>query len=108
MLHYYRLGKDGVPIEESDILEWAAWVQTAVILLQQTNLGDVAIITKFIGFSGKEPPELWETEIHGSLWNGQRFTCAGTRDDAEKHHLEVVETIKNLLAKNQNPTKGLL
>lgn len=101
MLIYYRLDALGLPVPEPDKYAWAEWIQHIPPLLSQTFIGEIAITTKFIGFSSKEPPEVWQTEIRGSLLDGKIFPWPGSRDDAEIRHNEVVQMVKEFLQKHK-------
>lgn len=92
---YILEGKDTV--EETDLLKWAKWFETADRHVGDDTIGKVRISTVFLGidhnwgFSKK--PILFETMIFGGKNNDYQERY-GTWEEAEKGHKRAVKMIK--------------
>lgn len=84
---------DHTPVEVTDILEWARWIETANRLVARTTLSeDVEVSTVFLGidyspFRPGFPPILFETLVFGGKCDGDMRRYA-TWDEAEAGHKE--------------------
>lgn len=88
--------KGKTPVEVYDVLEWAAWFETADRIVKQTELADdVRISTVFLGldhgFGG--PPKLFETMVFGGWDDGNQWRY-GTWKEAEAGHEQAVNRCK--------------
>lgn len=96
-MQHYILNDAGEPIPCDDFMEWAQWFETAHRQIGKTVVGQSVISTVFLGldhaFSGQGDPILWETMVFGGGHDGQT-RCAGSREQAEAMHAQMVAKIK--------------
>jgi hypothetical protein len=64
----YILDADGNPQEETDLIKWATWYETADRVLAHDDLAnEICVATLFLGvnfnFAPLGPPLLWETTV---------------------------------------------
>ena len=92
----YILDKDGTPKEETDLLVWAKWFDTADRIVKKTMVGNVRVSTVFLGldhnFSGGTPI-LWETMVFGGSMD-EHMDRYATRQAALDGHAEVVALVE--------------
>ena len=91
------------PRLESDLTKWAMWLETAerTVQLDVWNgpWGELRVSTVFLGLDyqfGEGPPVLWETMVFSSHpdLDGYQVRCAGTAEQAEAMHNEVLAHVK--------------
>lgn len=94
----YILDANGQPQVEPDLMKWARWFETAESVVCQEWIGDSRVSTVFLGldhnWAAEGPPILWETMVFNSRLNGQMDRCAGTREQAEAMHQQMIEKVK--------------
>lgn len=100
-MDYFKFDRQGNPVPESNKVAWALWLQTANLLVAKTAINDIVVTTNFRGMRSNDEPELWQTEIRGSLLDGQIFKCDGNRQNAEAMHDEIVRYVKNFTENHQ-------
>ena len=84
------------PIECSDLMRWANWIEKADRRVAKTVIGDIKISTVFLGLDhsyGDGPPQLFETMIFGGDCDKEMWRYS-TWDEAETGHQEAVELVK--------------
>jgi hypothetical protein len=103
----YILDKDGNVVAESNLLKWAKWMETCreARVIKQEWIDNVRVSTVFLGldhrFTGAGPPILWETMLFSNRadFSGRMWRCPGTREQAEAQHQEVIQLIRDEIAK---------
>ena len=83
------------PVEASSLIAWATWFETADTVVKQTSLGDVKILTVFLGLDyqlSDGPPLLFETMVFGGKYDGDQWRYS-TWDEAVAGHDAVVARI---------------
>jgi hypothetical protein len=98
-LHYVLDGKE--PRAVDDLLEWAAWFETANRRVARTEIGDAEVSTVFIGldhcFGFRGPPILFETMVFADDHPLDEIQLRySTWAEAETGHIEVCEQIQAL------------
>jgi len=90
-------------VECDDLMEWAAWFETANRHVDKTMIGDIAVSTVFLGIdhsSGySNTPQLFETMIFGGELDQEMWRYP-TWEEAEKGHAKTVEMVKQLTPKD--------
>jgi hypothetical protein len=95
----YILNDDGDPVEEPDLLKWAAWLEEAGSLRHThcDEVGDVTVSTIFLGLdysSGPNaPPLLFETMVLAGEHDHHMERCS-TKEQAKEQHDEVVQMVR--------------
>lgn len=98
-LGLYILDASGKPVPEPDLDKWATWCEMFEHRrVANENIGGVCISTVFLGLdhnhSRQGPPILWETMAFGGHLDQAQMRCAGSREQAEAMHREMVEQVK--------------
>lgn len=95
-LKHWILDDEGRPIQV-DLLTWAKWFGTRKRVLAFETVGQNMISTIFLGidhnFEEGGPPVLWETMSFGAKLNNEMLRCAGTKEQAEAMHEEMVKAV---------------
>ena len=86
--------KDKKPVEETDLLKWAEWFETADRVVAKTKIGEQEVSTVFLGldhsfWGGK--PLLFETMIFPECEYQERYS---TWEEAEEGHKRAVLNVK--------------
>ena len=96
--HKYILNEKGEPVAEPDLMTWARWFEDAHRHVAGDKIGRSRVSTVFLGidynFYDEGPPVLWETMVFGGKLDGQQSRCAGTREQAEAAHGEIVKRVR--------------
>jgi hypothetical protein len=107
-LKHWILDKNGRPVAV-DLLTWAGWFETAERIIAQETIAQNWISTVFLGidhnFEMRGPPILWETMTFGAKLNNQMRRCAGSREQAEAMHEEMVWRVCNASGVRYNPKR---
>lgn len=86
-MHYIE--RDGVPVEEPDVLTWARWYETADRRVALAEVDDWKVSTVFLGinyrFSDIGAPLVYETMVFGGPLD-QECERSETREDALRVH----------------------
>lgn len=94
----YILDKNGNPKEETDLMAWGKWMETADMIVGKTTIGKVKISTVFLGldhnFDGGKPL-IYETMVFGGELDGEQMRYS-TKQEAIKGHEEIVKKVKQL------------
>lgn len=95
-LSKYILNDSGVPVPEPNVMKWAAWMEDFDRRrVARDKVGEVEVSTVFLGldhrFLGEGPPLLWETMVFGGPRHHEHQRCAGTREQAEAMHAEMLK-----------------
>lgn len=94
----YILDASGKPVPEPDLHKWAAWIERRERSVADERIGESRICTVFLAldhkFCDSGPPILWETMVFGGPLNQETARCAGSREQAEAMHAEMVERVK--------------
>ena len=89
---------DHTPIRESDLITWAAWLETADRIVKKTSVcNGVDVSTVFLGLDHQwsdGPPLLFETLIFGGEHDGDMWRYS-TWKQAEAGHDAVVAELVN-------------
>ena len=92
-LKHWILDDKGRPVAVN-LLTWAKWFGTAERIIAQETIGQNWISTIFLGIDHnwdfRGPPILWETMTFGAKLNNDCLRCAGTKEQAEAMHEEMV------------------
>lgn len=92
----YILDKKGNPKEETDLIVWAKWFETADRKVKEDWINGVRISTIFLGldhnFYGKGKPTLYETMVFGGKFDGEQMRYS-TKKEAEKGHKEMIKKV---------------
>jgi hypothetical protein len=95
-LKHWILDDEGRPVAV-DLLTWAKWLGTAKRIITQETIGQNWISTIFLGidhnFGLIGPPILWETMTFGAKLDQEYFRCAGSKEQAEAMHEEMVKAV---------------
>lgn len=83
-------------VEETDLLKWGKWFETANRHVANDKIGNVQVSTVFLGLDhsfGTGKPLLFETMIFGGKHDGyqDRYT---TWEEAEKGHKKALTLLK--------------
>ena len=96
MLKHWILDDKGRPVSVG-LLEWAEWFGTAERIIAQETIAQNWISTIFLGidhdFGMRGPPILWETMTFGAKLNQEMRRCAGSKEQAEAMHEEMVKSV---------------
>jgi hypothetical protein len=99
----YILDDDGEPVLCPNIIEWAAWMETADRIILRDTIGDSDISTVFLGldhsFGHHGPPILFETMIFGGPCNDECWRYTTKLEALEGHAAamrQVEETIETI------------
>jgi hypothetical protein len=116
MIKYYKL--DGkMVVQAADLLEWAAWIETADRRVALDEIDGIKISTIFLtldhnfsvaGLQGRADPLLFETTVFmpdGEIGDMNRYFTWG---EAEEGHKKIAELIKAQLADAEFLTKDAL
>lgn len=93
MIYYKLVGHEPVPCE--DVLEWAAWFETADRTVAYTEVGPFVVSTIFLALvveaSFRRPPRLFETiVVDVTCGAGDEIERTETWADAEACHAAMV------------------
>jgi len=84
------------PVQEPDLMKWAAWYETAKRIVKRTEKDEVKVSTIFLGldynFGGEGDPILFETMVFGEEHDGD-MNRYSTWEKAEKGYEEMVEKV---------------
>lgn len=90
----YVLDAKGNPVLETDLMVWAAWLETGNRRVAATFARGHGVSTVFLGldynYDLAGPPVLWESMIFGGTLNNAGRRCAGSREQAEAMHADMV------------------
>jgi hypothetical protein len=96
MLKHWILDDKGRPVSV-DLFTWAEWFGTGERIIAQETIAQNWISTIFLGidhnFGRFGPPVLWETMTFGAKLNNDMLRCAGTKEQAEAMHEEMVKAV---------------
>jgi hypothetical protein len=98
---YYRLNAQNEP-EPCSMGEWAFAFELQNRIVAVTEIGPIKISTVFLGldhsFTPDGPPKLWETMVFGGPHDQEWMDrCAGSREQAEAMHAEMVKRVDSSL-----------
>lgn len=96
-LKHWILDEKGRPVPV-DLFTWAKWFGTAERMVYQETIAQNRISTIFLGIdhgpmNGDGPPILWETMTFGAKLDNEMLRCAGTKEQAEAMHEEMVKAV---------------
>jgi len=95
-LKHWILDDKGRPIEV-DLFTWAKWFASAKRVVCQETIAQNRISTIFMGIDhgwlDDGPPILWETMTFGAKLDCDQERCAGSREQAEAMHEEMVQRV---------------
>jgi hypothetical protein len=93
---HWILDDKGRPIQ-ADLFTWARWFGSRERVVAQETIGQNMVSTIFLGidhsFTDEGPPILWETMTFGAKLNQHQLRCAGSREQAEAMHEEMVRLV---------------
>ena len=84
------------PIEESDLLRWGQWFETADRAVAKDVVGNSRVSTVFLGLDhsfGSGPPMIFETMVFGGPMSDE-IERYSTWEEAEKGHDEMVRRVR--------------
>ena len=90
--HLYILDEQGKPVQETDILRWAEWMEQTERHVAEDYIGSIRISTVFLGLDHSfigGTPVLYETMIFGAQYDGYQRRYH-TRDEALRGHSEAL------------------
>jgi hypothetical protein len=90
----YILDASGEPVPEPNLFKWAAWIETAERKVTLTRFCGMKVSTVFLGLDhafNSPVPVLWESMIFGGRLNCVMLRCAGSREQAEAMHREMLQ-----------------
>ena len=100
---------------EVDLMTWAVWFEkNANRIVKQEWIGDTRVSTVFLGldhnFSTKGPPILWETMCFSNRKDFDQLQrrCAGTKEQAEAMHEDMVKKVREVEEKNAPSRKKIV
>ena len=86
----------GRPVEV-DLFTWAKWFGTADRIIAQETIAQNWVSTIFLGidhnYEMHGPPILWETMTFGAKLNNEQLRCAGSKEQAEAMHEDMVKAV---------------
>lgn len=89
--------KDGEPVEEPDLLKWAAWYEEIGTgrQLARDEIGGATVSTVFLGLDHGWGGivQLWETMVFGGALEGEQVRYAA-RAEALAGHAEMVARVR--------------
>jgi len=95
-LEHWILDDKGRPVQV-DLLTWAKWFGTADRIICHETIGQNWVSTIFMGidhsFTHEGPPILWETMTFGAKLHQEQLRCAGSKEQAEAMHEEMVKAV---------------
>jgi hypothetical protein len=95
-LKHWILDEKGRPVSV-DLFTWAKWFGTRERFICQETIAQNRISTIFLGidhsFAHGGPPILWETMTFGAKLDNETRRCAGTKEQAEAMHEEMVKDV---------------
>lgn len=98
------LDESGEPVEEPDLMTWAAWIESADSARRvalETVCPGVEVSTVFLGldhnFQERGAPVLWETMVFRNDDGDEMDRCCGKRADALAMHRRMVQRIKDAI-----------
>ena len=103
--HNYILDENHNPVPEPDMLKWAEFMKTNILVAQDTavvsllgaKVGEIKVSTVFLGvdhnFSDTGDPILFETMVFGDKLDGEMDRCC-TYEAALKMHELMCERVK--------------
>lgn len=100
----YILDDKGNPVEETDLMKWGEWFETAgqkrVVI--KTKVGGYEVSTVFLGIDYSfevEPhtPILYETMFFGKGERTEETYRYATKEEAIEHHSKLVEELTKTL-----------
>ncbi len=99
---YYILNKAGEPVPTRDMLEAARAFENRSRIVARDTIGDSVASTVFLildhRYGDDGPPILWETMVFGDPMDQEGNRCAGTREQAEAMHQDMVERVRAIAA----------
>ena len=95
----YTLNERGEPVREPDFQKWGQWFQTAARHVAENTVGEAWVSTVFLGLDNGcrldgSAPVLWETMVFGGPCDHMQSRCAGSREQAEAMHAEIVTLVR--------------
>ena len=96
-LRHWILDEQGRPVQV-DLLTWAKWFGTAKRIVASETIAQNWISTIFLGIDHSfladgGPPILWETMSFGAKLHQAQDRCAGTLEQAEAMHEQMVKAV---------------
>lgn len=95
-IDHWILDDKGRPVRV-DLMTWAKWFGTAERIVAQETIAQNWISTIFLGidhnFGDGGPPILWETMSFGAKLHQHQRRCAGSKEQAEAMHEEMVKAV---------------
>lgn len=95
-LKHWILDEKGRPVPV-DLFTWAKWFGTAERIVFHETIAQNRISTIFLGIDhgplGDGPPILWETMTFGAKLDQEMLRCAGSKEQAEAMHEEMVKAV---------------
>lgn len=95
-IDHWILDDKGRPVK-ADLMTWAKWFGTADRIVCQETIAQNRISTIFLGIDHNwwddGPPILWESMTFGAKLNQEMFRCAGSKEQAEAMHEEMVKAV---------------
>lgn len=96
LIDHWILDDKGRPVPV-DLLTWAKWFGTADRIVCQETIAQNRISTIFLGIDhnwwSDGPPILWETMTFGAKLDNEQTRCAGSKEQAEAMHEEMVKAV---------------
>ncbi len=104
----YILDARGEPRLETDPYAWARWFEKADRHVGNDMVGGMHVPTVFLGvdhgFGRSGPPVLWETIIFYAPDGSDHCERYTSKEDAQRGHLEAIETATQLLGHTEGPS----
>jgi hypothetical protein len=95
-LKHWILDENGRPVAV-DLLTWAKWFETEERVIARETIAQNMVSTVFLGIDHNwvvpGPPILWETMTFGAKLDQEMDRCAGTKEQAEAMHEEMVKRV---------------
>ncbi len=105
---HWILDEKGRP-KQVDLLTWARWFGTRARVLRQETIAQNWVSTVFMGidhsFTEHGPPVLWETMTFGAKLDNELIRCAGSKEQAEAMHEEMVKRVCRASGIAYNPKR---
>jgi hypothetical protein len=96
MLKHWILDEKGRPVQV-DLFTWAEWFGTADKTICQETIAQNWVSTIFLGIDHNwvphGPPILWETMTFGAKLDRETLRCAGSKEQAEAMHEQMVKAV---------------
>lgn len=95
----YTLDTSGQPVLEPDHDTWARWLDNAIatdgIKVAHDEVGNATVSTIFLAHAFEaDHPVLWETAVLGGRLDQVKDRCAGSREQAETMHANMLARVK--------------